>query len=94
MMQTFWEEAIQESRRACEKFPNQEQSVSLTGWLSIVAEELGEVARELNDDLLEPQDPVELAKRIRGELVQTAAMCERMAFAARLQLTTDVGRTK
>ena len=88
-MMTFLQEVSEEVRRAAAKFPRQESTCSLTEWLSILTEEVGEVARELNDDLLNPavgKGQLPLAKRLREELVQVAAMAERMALAVKIQL--------
>jgi NTP pyrophosphatase (non-canonical NTP hydrolase) len=79
-----------EVRSAQAAFPGQEDTVPLAGWLAILVEEVGEVARELNEDLLNPllpgnQEP--LRKRLHDELVQVAAMAERMSAAATRQLS-------
>jgi NTP pyrophosphatase (non-canonical NTP hydrolase) len=92
MALTFLDKVRAEVHRAQRKFPGQEDSVPLAGWLSILTEEVGEVARELNEKLLVEEEGGEInktlfLKRLEEELVQVAAMAERMSFASKRQLS-------
>jgi hypothetical protein len=83
---TFNDEVRAEVIAASDKFPGQETTVDLGGWLAILVEEVGEVARELNELLLDETQREGFARRVRSELVQVAAMAERMALAVRIQV--------
>lgn len=85
-VQPFFAEADAESERASEKFPGQEESVSPTGWLAILVEEVGEVARELIEYELGNILPEGLRARVHAELVQVAAMAHRMDIAVYRQM--------
>jgi NTP pyrophosphatase (non-canonical NTP hydrolase) len=74
---TFREAVAQEVEWARKHFPNQESSLALSEWLSILLEEVGEVANSLNEG---HEDDT-----IKAELVQVAAMAERMASSLRYQ---------
>lgn len=67
---TFPERIEEELEDARIKFPGQEDTVTQAEWLSILVEEVGEVARALNDD--------ESITRVCDELVQVGAMAYRM----------------
>lgn len=81
----FAEEVAQELVRARCKFPNQENNVDLYNWLAIVVEEIGEIAREMNEFALGNTTRVEHNTNMRYELVQVAAMVCRMAVALECQ---------
>jgi NTP pyrophosphatase (non-canonical NTP hydrolase) len=66
-----------EIARAKEAFPDQEDSLSAADWLAVLVEEVGEVARELNELMLGNQLLKETGLRLEQELVQTAAMAGR-----------------
>lgn len=68
------------------KYPGQEFTLALLQWNAVLVEEVGEVSRDLNEFALgNIEDHSEFRARIYVELVQTAAMAERMACAVKLQ---------
>lgn len=67
-----------EWERARVIFPDQEDTLTLAEWIGVITEELGEVAREVNDSPWGDRIPPERLEHLRGELIQTAAMCGRM----------------
>lgn len=70
-LQAEWE-------RARAMFPDQEDTLSLHEWHSTISEEVGEIARELNERMLGNIDDEQMLDRLASEVVQTAAMCGRM----------------
>lgn len=78
----FGAQVREEVVQARQQFPNQERTLRPAEWLAILIEEVGEVARSLNDG-----DANELIER---ELIQVAAMAERMY--ASLIHNVDAGR--
>lgn len=80
----FFRQVNQELAKARAIFPDQEFEYELEGWLSILVEEVGEVARDLNDSRhLEDSD--ERRANLLNELVQVAAMACRMHQAVQEQ---------
>lgn len=90
LLQTYIEAVGEELERARAKYPEQEHNVDLWTWLAILTEEVGEVARELNEFSLNNIDRDELVVNITEELVQVGAMACRMALAANCQETSIV----
>ena len=75
-----------EVSRARAKFPGQEFDVPLTGWLAILVEEVGEVARDLNELTL-GDDSAERRANLLTELEQVGAMACMMTNAVKAQWT-------
>ena len=71
--------------RSCEIFGWQPE-LSPAQRLAVINEEVGEVARELNDAHNEGR-PVDV-KKLKAELVQAAAMCVKMAVVAQREGAT------
>jgi NTP pyrophosphatase (non-canonical NTP hydrolase) len=88
-MNKFWRRATAEAVRAAVVFPDQEHTVTMSGWLGILVEEVGEVARELNELELGNRTPKVFLAKVTEELVQVAAMAERMADACRIQVLEE-----
>lgn len=68
----FLEAVLLELRNAREKFPGEEDRLGDAEWLTVLVEEVGEVARAMQD---------ETDDALRGELVQVAAMAMRFALS-------------
>lgn len=66
-------------------FPSQEENVSLHEWLPILVEEVGEVARDMNEHTIGNVEILDFLEHIQYELVQVAAMAARMGVAAQVQ---------
>jgi NTP pyrophosphatase (non-canonical NTP hydrolase) len=79
----FLEDVDIEAERARGLFPGQEQSLTLEQWLSILTEEVGEVARALNERTLGNLTGVAFLAQMRLELVQVGAMATLMSAALR-----------
>lgn len=79
---TFSAEVTAEVTRATRLFPGQEQTLTLAEWLAVLTEEVGEVAREINDAHFGDMFDHATLDRIRAELVQVGAMAARMAASA------------
>lgn len=83
---TFLTLVDSEAQRARRKFPHQEQTLTLAEWLAVLTEEVGEVARDINDA---PRGDAEYTSErldhMMEELVQVGAMALRMYKAAGLR---------
>lgn len=87
MGQTFLQQVKDEMIRTRALYPNQEENNDLHEWYPILAEEVGEVARDMNEYMLGNLTTEEYLTHIQYELVQVGAMALRMAVAADTQLT-------
>jgi len=79
----FLEAVDDEIASARVKFPGQEETLLLEEWLSILVEEVGEVARAINEQLLGNLSPADFREQIGKELVQVAAMAGRSWYVNR-----------
>jgi len=72
--------------RASRNFPDQEETLTLAEWLAVLTEEVGEVARVINDAYRGDTYQLAELEHMAEELVQVGAMAARMFSAARKHL--------
>ena len=71
-----------EVERARVRFPDQERTLTLAEWFAVLTEEVGEVARDINDTPRGDQSwTPETLDHLQLELVQVGAMAARMWLA-------------
>lgn len=78
----FVEDVAGEVVTARRKFPNQEETLTPHEWYAILAEEVGEVARGLNEGGISGPGSLDRGG-LYEELVQVAAMAGRMALSVK-----------
>jgi NTP pyrophosphatase (non-canonical NTP hydrolase) len=82
----FVSRMFREVERATELFPDQVETLTLAEWLAVLTEEVGEVARDINDSHFGDTFEREVLEHLQVELVQVGAMADRMFAAVQRRL--------